>query len=110
MSSAHFAWSSNTFDVVAFDRALGLLRRDVIILAIDEQHDVGVLLDRSRFAQIRQLRALVLALSTARLSCDSASTGTFRSLASVFSPRLISEISCTRLSLDARPLPVSNWR
>src|SRR3546814_7111350 len=30
--------------------------------------------------------------STARLSCKSASTGTLRSLASVLSPRLISEI------------------
>ncbi len=47
---------------VALDRALGLLRRDVIILAVDEHDDVGVLLDRARFAQIRQLRALVLAL------------------------------------------------
>src|SRR3546814_3364373 len=41
--------------------------------------------------------------STARLSCESASTGTLRSLASVLSPRLISEISCTRLSLLPRP-------
>ena len=39
-----------------------LLGREIIILAVDEEHDVGVLLDRARFAQVRQLRPLVLAL------------------------------------------------
>jgi hypothetical protein len=41
---------------------LGLARGDVIVLAEDEPDHVGVLLDRARFAQVRQLRALVLAL------------------------------------------------
>src|SRR6185437_11342484 len=34
----------------------------IIFLAIDKHHDVGVLLDRAGFAQIRELRALVVAL------------------------------------------------
>src|SRR5215207_4453001 len=33
---------------------------EVVLLAIDEHDDVGVLLDRARFAQIRKLGALVL--------------------------------------------------
>jgi hypothetical protein len=36
-------------------------------------------------------------LSTARDSCDRTSTGAANSLASAFSPRVVSEISCTRL-------------
>ena len=43
--------------------------------------------------------------STARLSCDSAITGRSSSLASCFSPRLISEISWTRLSFDSLARP-----
>jgi hypothetical protein len=35
---------------------------EVIFLAIDEQDNVGVLLDRPRFAKIRELRPLVVAL------------------------------------------------
>ena len=35
---------------------------DIIFLAEDEQHHVGVLLDRAGFAQIRELRTFVLAL------------------------------------------------
>ena len=42
--------------------------------------------------------------STARDSCDSATTGTLSSFASVLRPRVISEISWTRLS--GRPLPL----
>src|SRR6185436_16138756 len=41
--------------------ALGIGRRlilvGVLILAIDEQHHIGVLLEGARFAQVRQLRA-----------------------------------------------------
>src|ERR1700704_4309952 len=48
--------------IVAFDRALGLVRRDIIFLTVDEEDDVGVLLDRARFPEVRKLRPLVLAL------------------------------------------------
>src|SRR4029453_5841674 len=36
-----------------------LVRRLVLLLAVDEHHDVRVLLDRSRLAKIRQLGAAV---------------------------------------------------
>src|SRR6185312_5924393 len=39
-----------------------LLVGEVIFLAEHEQHDVGVLLDRAGFTQVRQLRALVVAV------------------------------------------------
>src|SRR5580700_10251795 len=39
-----------------------LLVAQVIFLAEHEQHDVGILLDRSRLAQIGELRALVVAV------------------------------------------------
>ena len=39
-----------------------LRAREVVLLAIDEHDDVGVLLDRARFAQVGELRPLVLAL------------------------------------------------
>ena len=38
-----------------------LAHQVVIFLAEDEQHHVGVLLDRARFTQVRELRALVVA-------------------------------------------------
>ncbi len=41
--------------------SLRLLVLKIIFLAEHEHDDVGVLLDRARFAQIRQLRALVVA-------------------------------------------------
>src|SRR5262245_14465527 len=34
----------------------------IVLLAIDEHDDVGILLDRTGFAQVRELRSLVLAL------------------------------------------------
>src|SRR5215218_8323060 len=43
-------------------RHVGLDRLEVIILAIDEEHDVGVLLDRAGFTKIGELRPFVLAL------------------------------------------------
>ena len=49
-------------DRVAGDRVLRLVRPEIIFLAIDEEHDVGVLLDRARLAKVGELRALVLAL------------------------------------------------
>ncbi len=42
-------------------RIARLLVLDVVFLAEDEQHHVGVLLDRTGFAQVRKLRALVVA-------------------------------------------------
>ena len=41
---------------------LGLLVLEVVLLAIDEEHHVGVLLDRAGFAQVGELRMLVVAL------------------------------------------------
>ena len=41
-------------------RRLGAL--NIILLAVHEHDDVGVLLDRARFAQVRELRPLVLAV------------------------------------------------
>ncbi|MDF2782518.1 MAG: hypothetical protein K0S96_2323 [Geminicoccaceae bacterium] len=41
---------------------LGLGALQVVLVAVDEHHHVGVLLDRAGFAQIRELRPLVLAL------------------------------------------------
>jgi len=42
--------------------ALRIRLVQVILLAIDEQHNIGVLLDRPGLTQVRQVRALVLAL------------------------------------------------
>src|SRR6185312_11035624 len=42
-------------------RGIGFARFQVIFLAIDEHHHVGVLLDRAGFAQIGQYRPLVVA-------------------------------------------------
>ena len=41
---------------------LGLLVLEVVFLAIDEEHDVGVLLDRAGVAEVGELRMLVVAL------------------------------------------------
>ena len=41
---------------------LGLRALLVVLVAVDEHHHVGVLLDRARFTQIGELRPLVLAL------------------------------------------------
>ena len=46
------------------ERVVGPVDRDLVVvlgLAIDEEHDVGVLLERARLAQVRQLRRLVRA-------------------------------------------------
>ena len=47
---------------VLLGAGLGLLVLQVIFLAVDEQHDVGVLLDRAGFAQVGELRPLVVAV------------------------------------------------
>src|SRR3546814_16992323 len=48
-------------DIGALDRALGLARGDIIILAEHEEHHVGVLLDRARFTKVGKLRTFVIA-------------------------------------------------
>ncbi len=93
-------------------RAVALLAHDQLGLALEvgivalvdlfaeqEQHHVGVLLDRARLAQVGQLRPWSpLRCSGARDSCESASTGMRSSLASSLSEREMSEISCWRFS------------
>ena len=49
------------FDIFRVVRIARLLVLDVVFLAEHEQHHVGVLLDGAGFAQVRKLRALVLA-------------------------------------------------
>ena len=72
----------------------------VDFLAENKHHQVRILLNRSRLAQIRQLRTMIPTprLSGARLNCESAITGTANSLASAFSPREIADTSCVRFS------------
>ena len=53
---------------------------------------------------------LSVRVSTLRLSCDSAMTGHFSSLASAFSPREISPISLARFSSLVPPLPLISCR
>ena len=71
----------------------------VVLLAVEEDDDVGVLLDGAGLAQVGEARDGGSRFSTSRFSCESAITGTCSSLASAFSEREISEISCSRLSL-----------
>ena len=79
--------------------SLGLLAL-VVLVAVDEHHEVGVLLDLARLAQVGEHRPLVgLRSSTARESCESAITGTSSSRARIFRPRLISPTCWTRLSI-----------
>jgi hypothetical protein len=78
-----------------------LLGGEVIILAIDEQTmsaSCSIEPDSRRSDSCGRLSSRC---STARLSCDRAITGTSSSLASCLRPRLISEISWTRLSFAA---------
>jgi hypothetical protein len=71
----------------------------VVLVAVDEHDDVGILLDGARFAQVAHHGALVGARAPReRLSCDSAITGHCNSLASIFRPREISPSSVARLS------------
>jgi hypothetical protein len=65
----------------------------VVFLAIDEHHHVGVLLDRARLAQVRQLRALVLAVLHLARQLGQRDDGMSSSLAMAFRPVVISETS-----------------
>ncbi len=62
-----------------------------------EQHHVGVLLDRAGVSRSASVRRLTARFSTSRLSCDSAITATCMSFARALSPRLISSISLLQL-------------
>src|SRR6267378_219158 len=53
----------NAFDALV---GLGIDRPVVKLLPVDEAHDVGVLFDRTRFAEVRQLRPPVLAAALLR--------------------------------------------
>ena len=72
------------------------------ILAVHEHHEVRVLLDRSRFSQVRELRAagLVAGLDRAR-ELRQRDDRDVELLGQAFRPRVICEISCTRFSARA---------
>ena len=70
----------------------------IIVLAVEEHDLVRVLLNGAGFAQIGQQRALVLAALVRTDSCDRQSTGTFSSLAMIFSDREMSLTACCRFS------------
>jgi len=93
----------------AFDALvrLGIDRAIVELLPVDKADDVGVLLDRSRFTEIRELRRRCSPprCSGARESCEMATTGTSSSFASALSDREMYEISCWRSR--RRPAPAS---
>src|SRR3546814_11979498 len=57
------------------------LRIVVDLVAVDHQHEIGVLFDTAGLTQIRHLGRLLSRCSTTRLSCDSAITGTSSYLA-----------------------------
>ena len=77
----------------------GSARLEVVALAVDEHHHVGVLLDRAGFPQVGELGLLVLAvLDLARELGQRRSPAPDSSLASAFSPWVISLTSCTRFS------------
>ena len=82
-----------------------LLGGEIIILAVDEEHDVGVLLDRARFPEVRQLRPLVLALLDRAAELRQADHGHVQ-----FLGELLEAAADLRDFLDAiivaRPLPV----
>jgi hypothetical protein len=71
---------------------------EVVLLSVDEHDDVGVLFDASAVAKVRELRPFVGPILHLAAQLRKASTGTSSSLARVFSPRVISETSCTRPS------------
>ena len=77
----------------------------VLVVAVDEHDDVGVLLDGARLAQVRQHRPLVLRAARRRARAATArAPGRSSSLARILRPRLISAISTWRFS------PRRPWR
>lgn len=78
---------------------------------MDESHDVGVLLDGPRFAQVRKLgRFEPPRSSVARLNCERAMIGTFNSLAMAFNVREMKATSCSRLPFESCVPPVINCK
>ncbi len=54
--------SFENLGIVAIHRPFGFTRGNIIVFAINEHDNIGILLDRAGFAKIGQLGALVLAL------------------------------------------------
>ena len=83
-------------DEVRLTGPLGVLLV-VVLVAVDERDDVGVLLDRARLAKVRQDRAPCPGAARGRArAARSPITGTSRSRARIFSPRLICPTCSTR--------------
>ena len=94
-------------DVVAIGVDVGL---DVVLGAVDEADDVGVLLDGAGLAEVAELGALPSVRdSTLRLSCDRATMGICNSLASCLREREIMETSCSR-EPNFMPEAFMSWR
>ena len=93
-------------DQLGAARVLGVLV--VVVVAVEEADEVGVLLDRAGLAQVGEDRALVGRCSGARESCEMPITGTFSSRARIFRPRLNCDTCSTRLA-RASSLRIS-WR
>ena len=74
----------------------------VVLVAVDEHHEVGVLLDLAGLAQVGEHRALVgPRLDAARELARARSPARSSSRARIFSPRLISPTCWTRFSMRA---------
>ena len=94
-------------DDVGLAQPLGL--PVVVLVAVDEHHEVGVLLDRPASRRSESIGLGGFRDSTARESCETAITGTSSSRARIFRPRLIWPICSTRLlraALGAHQLQV----
>ena len=79
---------------VLFGARPGLFVLEIILFAIDEHDDVGVLFDRAYFTKSESSCGRFSSrFSTTRESWDSAMIGTLSSLASAFNPVVISVIS-----------------
>ena len=78
--------------------------RVVDLVAVDEHHDVGVLLETADFAEVGEHRPLVGALLEAAVQLAERDHGHSSSRARIFRPRLISEISTWRFSAALRPV------
>ena len=81
----------------------------VDLVAVEEHHDVGVLLEGARLTEVGEHRALVGAhLEAAGELRRAPPPGTSSSRARILRPRLISDTSTWRFSALARP--VMSWR
>ena len=88
----------------------GLLAGEVIFLAVDEEHHVGILLDGAGLSEVGQLRALVVAVFDLARKLREGDDGNASSLASALRPTVISETSCTRPSAALRAEPPRSCR